>query len=311
MTTDCSLFKTNDAMAPWANHRPLYGKAITPNFFNCSELIDRIKYVICDIISEVDYNSFHFATQFIDYYLEERGKDPQLNSSAIFQHFRPDSKNEVVRFRGGSCVGKAYEVVRRLMQMSITSFIATQVDRGSPARHVAVYAPCLDGGLFIEVERKIPVIPLINSIVFTKSFPGLNLSLKVVEDGLLIRNIPTVIKTEEYVPKPNPKKDGYAEFALLPDLDPDLSVMKRFLLGFSFSVYAPLPNDRGVEINVLEGKVTTVQSGTRTPYSFGEFNPSDDFLEPFKTSKQLLISQIEKITKNSSIFIELSAALMK
>jgi hypothetical protein len=236
--------------------------------------------VISDVRKGVDYNGLHIVNEFIKFCEEQRKIDPKMNSVEIFHRFQPDSREEASLTHGTSCVGKAWDIVKRLNEISVEArVILESAGPNKPPTHAAVAVPCKDGILLVDIERDVPVVILKPTEPFIKIYPGkgtpdnpeppdrenpeLRLSIEIIEiPGNYKTLTPLIIKKENFTTETATKKNSYSQFVLRPDTDPDQSVMKRWLVSKHTWFYPVSSGKRegqeqhSIQVNVEQEKIT-------------------------------------------------------
>lgn len=249
---------THPLFPPWASSLPKFGdhkiSISNPQAKECERLKEDIQGYISDVIKGVDYNGLHIVTQFITFCEEQRKLDPNISNIEIFHKFQPDSKDEASRTYGSTCVGKARHIVEVLAEKGIEAHVVVQhivvASKGinDPAGHAAVVVPGKDGILLIEVEHNVPILILKPNEPIKEFYPGkgtreqpeppdaanpdLRLSMELIEvPGNYSSSTPIIVKKEDFTTETAKKKNSYSEYILRPDTDPDLSVMKKWLVS--------------------------------------------------------------------------------
>ncbi len=280
---------THPLFPPWASSLPKFSdhkiSTSNPQAKECDRLKEDIQGYISDIIKGVDYNGLHVVTQFITFCEEQRKLDPNISNVEIFHKFQPDSKDEASLTYGSTCVGKARHIVEVLAEKNIEAHVVIQhvivKSKGidEPAGHAAVVVPGKDGILLIEVEHPVPILILKPNESIKDFSPGkgtrekpeppdaahpdLHLSMELIEvPGNYSSPTPIIVKKENFTSETAEKKNTYSEYILRPDTDPDLSVMKKWLVGkhtwfypVSSAAREGLPQ-HSFQLNIAENKMT-------------------------------------------------------
>lgn len=260
----------------WAKSMPKYSEwrvtDSTANAMNCETAATTIQDVVKDIRQGVDYNGLNVVNEFIRFCAQERQKNPKLNDVELFHRFQPNSRDEAARTHGTSCVGKAWDIVSRLKELSMEAHVIVESSGpDDPPTHAAVAIPCTDGVLLIDIEWDVPVKIIKPNVpdvrIFqgdgSKSNPDLRLSFEIIEvPGNYRDSTPVIVKRETYSQETATKKNTYAQFVLRPESDPDLTVMKRWLVSshtWFYPVSAATKEGReahSFQLNIAQDKLT-------------------------------------------------------
>lgn len=211
------------------------------NKARCEEVKAIIETDVSHMVSEIDYNGLGIVVDFIDFYETEHAKHPEDSPLKIFERFQPDSHQEASTLHGSTCVGKAHDLVERLKKKGIESHIVIEKEQGDNLpTHAAVVAPCSNGLLLIEIEHDTPVRILKPDIPFEQRYPGqdslssLLLSFAIVEVPRDYQSFEPIIARKEEQISESSTKVSQAEYILKPCLNPDESVMKRWMAESHF-----------------------------------------------------------------------------
>ena len=232
---------------PWSKSTPKYEayEITAPSSSKpIAEMQVMVQQEVSAIVNEVDYNGLNVVTKFINFYKKEREKDQTISGIEAFHKFQPNSEEEY-KTGGTSCVGKAWDMVRRLNDRQIVaSVLVESKETDTPVTHAAVAVPCSDGILLVDVELDVPVIPLPSEkpsfIRFlpgngTLADPDLTASIEIVRvPGNYTTSTPMIVKRDTVSVETEKKKNSYHQLILRPCANPDESVMKRWLVEESF-----------------------------------------------------------------------------
>ncbi len=323
---------THPLFPPWASSLPKFSdhkiSTSNPQAKECDRLKDDIQGYISDIIKGVDYNGLHIVTQFISFCEEQRKLDPSISNVEIFHKFRPDSKDEASRTYGSTCVGKARHIVEVLAEKKIEAHVVIQhvvvTSKGidDPAGHAAVVVPGKDGILLIEVEHNVPILILKPNKPIEEFYPGkgtrerpeppdaanpdLHLSIELIEvPGNYSTSTPIIVKKENFTAETAKKKNTYSEYILRPDTDPDLSVMKKWLVSkhtwfypVSSAAREGLPQ-HSFQLNLAEDKMTFNIGDKKFRIPLASFDPTTRTIDRTK----LVGSEGQELSEDQKDFI--------
>lgn len=329
----------NTALFPsWVKSMPQYGAhkiaAATPGKPNCEKMAKDIEEEVAAVRKGVDYNGLHLVNEFIQFC----ENNPGLNQYELFQQFQPQSKEEASELHGTTCVGKAWDIVKRLEEKGVEAHVIVETPGpDKPPTHAAVAVPCSDGILLVEVEHDVPFIPIKPGEPINKSYPDLVVNIQLVEvPGNYKSSAPLIVTTETFSKETDKKKNSTRQFLLRPDCDPDMSVMKRWLVS-SHTWFYPVSSARregekqhSLQVNVAENKITFNIGDKKYRIPMDAFNPETgtidrsklkadkgevlteevkefilgkegeggEFFKAFKTPKNLLMNEIFNIVKH-------------
>ncbi|MBA3721951.1 MAG: hypothetical protein H0W88_06085 [Parachlamydiaceae bacterium] len=265
----------------WSNSMPKYSShkiaTTNSNEITCESMQVKIQGEISAVVKGVDYNGLHVVNEFINFFERERKKDPKINSVEIFHRFQPTSENEATHTHGSTCVGKALDIVKRLKEKKVEAHVIVESEgRDEPATHAAVAVPCKDGILLVDIERDVPMLTLKPKEPFIKLYPGrgptgysdkenpdLTVLIEIVETpGNYKTPTPLIVKKEKFTTETATKKNSCTQFILRSETNPDLSVMKRWLVS-SHTWYYPVASaaregeeQHSFQVNVAYGTIT-------------------------------------------------------
>lgn len=265
----------------WANSMPQYGdRNITDcscNTMSCELMESLLQEDISNVRQGVDYNGLHVVNEFITFCETMRTVEPGINPVEIFHRFQPDSRNEAALKAGTTCVGKAWDIVKRLEERSVVAYVVVEsAGPDQPPTHAAVVVPCTNGLLLIDVDKDIPILTIKPHQPFIKTYlgkgtlenpdpqhPHLTLSFEIVAvPGNYNTQVPLIAKRETFTSETQTKKNSYSQFVLRPDTNPDDSVMKRWLVS-SHTWFYPVASatrsgqeQHSIQVNVAQEKIT-------------------------------------------------------